>query len=152
MRISDWSSDVCSSDLNQPSMVFSPRWRRREPGMSYSRWANSRTICCNSPRARRSRLTRGPSTDRRNKALGSIAFMGTHLVDEGFAAQLDSLGSDSGQNLWGVKSDRSAPSHPRSGAGHHGTTITRLSQVMASASDTDRHKVCQNSEDRKRVV
>src|SRR3546814_7906321 len=82
MRISDWSSDVCSSDLNQPSMVFSPRWRRREPGMSYSRWANSRTICCNSPRARRSRLTRGPSTDRRNKALGSIAFMGTHLVDE----------------------------------------------------------------------
>src|SRR3546814_19471180 len=84
-------------------MVFSPRWRRREPGMSYSRWANSRTICCNSPRARRSRLTRGPSTDRRNKALGSIAFMGTHLVDEGYAAQLDSLGSDSGQNLWGER-------------------------------------------------
>src|SRR3546814_5758719 len=78
-------------------MVFSPRWRRREPGMSYSRWANSRTFCCHSPRARRSRLTRGPSTDRRNKALGSIAFMGTHLVAEGYAAQLDSLGSDSGQ-------------------------------------------------------
>src|SRR3546814_4077188 len=97
LRIIDWSSYVCSSDL---SMVFSPRWRRREPGMSYSRWANSRTICCNSPRARRSRLTRGPSTDRRNKALGSIAFMGTHLVDEGYAAQLDSLGSDSGQTLW----------------------------------------------------
>src|SRR3546814_7691136 len=113
--------------------------------MSYSRWANSRTIGCNSPRARRSRLTRGPSTDRRNKALGSIAFMGTHLVDEGYAAQLDSLGSDSGQTLWGVKSDRSAPSNRRSGAGHHGTTITRFSQVMASASDTDRQQVCQNS-------
>src|SRR3546814_1900471 len=74
-------------------MVFSPRWRRREPGMSYSRWANSRTICCNSPRARRSRLTRGPSTDRRNKALGSIAFMGTHLVDrsEEHTSELQSL-------------------------------------------------------------
>src|SRR3546814_2581646 len=92
MRISDWSSDVCSSDL-----------------------------------------------------LGSIAFMGTHLVDEGYAAQLESLGSDSGQTLWGVKSDRSAPSNRRSGAGHHGTTITRFSQVMASASDTDRQQVCQNS-------
>src|SRR3546814_1081878 len=87
MRISDWSSDVCSSDL-----------------------------------------------------LGSIAFMGTHLVDEGYAAQLDSLGSDSGQTLWGVKSDRYAPSNRRSGAGHHGTTITRFSQVMASASATDRQQ------------
>src|SRR3546814_2784681 len=51
----------------------------------------------------------------------------------------------SGQTLWGVKSDRSAPSNRRSGAGHHGTTITRFSQVMASASDTDRQQVCQNS-------
>src|SRR3546814_5275654 len=40
---------------------------------------------------------------------------------------------------------RSAPSNRRSGAGHHGTTITRFSQVMASASDTDRQQVCQNS-------
>src|SRR3546814_2494417 len=84
-------------------------------------------------------------TDRRNKALGSITFMGTHLVNEGYAAQLDSLGSDSGKTLWGVKSDRSAPSNRRSGAGHHGTTITRFSQVMASASDTDRQQVCKNS-------
>src|SRR3546814_2266575 len=99
--------------------------------MSYSRWANSRTIGCNSPRARRSRLTRGPSTDRRNKALGSIAFMGTNLVDEGYAAQLDSLGSDSGQTLWGVKSDRSAPSNRRSGAGHHGRSEEHTSELQS---------------------
>src|SRR3546814_4229012 len=61
--------------------------------------------------------------------------MGTHLVDEGYAAQLDSLGSDSGQTLWGVKSDRSAPSNRRSGAGHHGTTITRFSRSEEHTSE-----------------
>src|SRR3546814_2504032 len=36
MRISDWSSDVCSSDLNQR-----PRSRRASPGQAASSWPPS---------------------------------------------------------------------------------------------------------------
>jgi hypothetical protein len=32
-------------------------------------------IRCNSPRAKCSRLTNGPNTDKRNNAIGSTAFM-----------------------------------------------------------------------------
>src|SRR3546814_3428698 len=34
MRISDWSSDVCSSDLSPWAVRWAPRWRHRESPMT----------------------------------------------------------------------------------------------------------------------
>ncbi|EEF23879.1 conserved hypothetical protein [Ricinus communis] len=51
--------------------------------MAYSCCASCCTICSSSPRPSRSRLTSGPSTDRRNSAFGSTSFIDVPCKNEG---------------------------------------------------------------------
>src|SRR3546814_15764721 len=72
MRISDWSSDVCSSDLNPPSAVGIPRVMRR---FSTERYFSNLTPSAStvSSSLRKSAMTGPPDRLDQRKALSSLA-------------------------------------------------------------------------------
>src|SRR3546814_8819504 len=67
MRISDWSSDVCSSDLRTPTSIST--WDRAErrkaclPPLRSVAWAgNSRAVCCSATKTNALAPANGEST------------------------------------------------------------------------------------------
>src|SRR3546814_10029877 len=65
MRISDWSSDVCSSDLDFPGMTFAPRFSSEgnEVIMSMAKDGNTEIYTVDLRTRRQTRLTNHPAID-----------------------------------------------------------------------------------------
>src|SRR3546814_10043075 len=97
MRMSDWSSDVCSSDLHEITEFFIG-WLRRNPPAEFDGWTWD---------SRRGLAIQGDGEAFRREMIQAYRSMAEHMPDNGlqvvmFTHQSGSVWADLAQIFWGA--------------------------------------------------